>query len=143
MRAIAALIGSAALAGCSAAPLNCQAVLKRGASCALQQRGTLERGTLLACFPFSKPQRIIGSWRSGFETNEFYDGKAFSTGQWPGGTSTTSQTELFIGENGDYSAYDGFFRVDLMGRRSVCGMGLGRDIIVVDRLIAERRVSGP
>src|SRR3954465_1190915 len=84
MRAFAALISSAALAGCSAAPLNCQAVLKRGASCALQQRGTLERGTLLACFPFSKPQRITGSWRSGFETNEFYDGKAFSTGQWPG-----------------------------------------------------------
>lgn len=33
-----------------------------------------DRQMLLACFPFSKPERMEGAWITGFETDSFYEG---------------------------------------------------------------------
>ena len=93
-----------------------------------------DREMLLACFPFSKPEKIEGAWYYGFETNMFYEGKHASLGDL--GVNSAGETSL---QYDPHLPNDGQLRVlqiQLVGRRSRCPMGFPNHIIFVDRVIS-------
>ena len=88
---------------------------------------------LLACFPFSKPEKIAGAWYVGFETNVFVEGQEAKAGEPP------DEGKLASLEYGSDLPNDGRLRalkVQFIGRRSECPMGLPDRMIVVDRMIS-------
>lgn len=130
----------AALAGCqSSPPRDCNQAEKQALQCMERNHGKDGRELLLACFPFSQPERIAGSWAMGFELNAFHEGKRPAASL----AFEGSDTELEIAPEKETaeSLDDGLpklFEVEFVGRRSQCDMGIPRHIIVVDRLVLRR-----
>ena len=99
-----------------------------------------DREMLLACFPFSKPEKIDGAWYVGFETNVFVEGQEAKAGEPPeDGKLAQLEYAYNLPSDGRLRA----LQVELIGRRSKCPMGYPARIIVVDRMIsrAVRSVS--
>jgi len=126
------------LTGCEAGPpQDCKVAHVQGPQCLDRNAGKTERDLLLACFPFSKPERIAGAWVYGFETNEFYEGERASP-EHLGRRSSNTELELEIELGLDSRPQ--VYQVDFVGRRSQCDMGLPAHILLVDRVIAKRKV---
>ena len=136
MRSLLLVISAlVALASCDASPpRDCSVAGKQALQCMSKFGNAHDREMLLACFPFSKPERIEGAWYHGFELNAFYEGahapSAYQGLPGPVGTGLEYDPNLPV---------DGNVRVrqmELIGRRSQCSMGLPEHIIVVDRVIS-------
>jgi hypothetical protein len=99
-----------------------------------------DREMLLACFPFSKPQKIAGAWYVGFETNAFVEDQEAKAGEPPEDGKLAS---LVYASDLPHDGRLRALQVQLIGRRSECPMGYPDRIIVVDRMIsrAVRSVS--
>lgn len=105
---------------------------------------------LLACFPFSKPERMAGAWVSGFETNIFYENERASPTifdklraplQNPNATKHDLEyTALIISgpTPGPHVPIDGqlrVFQMDFVGRRGKCAVGPEHQV-VVDKVLS-------
>lgn len=134
------VLGVAMLTGCNAGPpQDCQVADQQGLQCLNRNAQRSERDALLACFPFSKPERIAGAWVYGFEINLFYERERASPGFLPRKASNTSlDLEADFGLDGRPKVY----QLDFIGRRSQCDMGLPSNILLVDRVILKRSVGG-
>jgi hypothetical protein len=113
-----------------------QEVFEKSAQCYMSNRQS-QRDGLLSCFPFSKPERIAGTWALGFELNEFYEGTTALPDRRPDRQSYTSLIPADAPRVGRGPAY---FHVDFVGRRSLCDMGVPRAIIVVDKFVARQKM---
>lgn len=125
--------------GCGSSPdppQNCKVAEKQAFQCLERNGGKSHREMLLACLPFSKPERISGAWVFGFETNHFFEGEQASL-EHKGRTSTTKlEPGLELGLDTRPKPY----QVEVVGRRSQCDMGFPRNIILVDRVIAKQEL---
>ena len=134
----------AALAAChSRPPSDCAVALKQGLQCGKRVGSGHDREMLLACFPFSKPERIGGAWVFGFEVNRFYEGERASADILKGDVPPPSRKPVAAGNNttlvfnSDVPA-DGklrMFQIDFVGRRAECPITPEREI-VVDRVLS-------
>jgi hypothetical protein len=104
---------------------------------------------LLACFPFSKSERMSGAWAVGWETNSFYEGGKASPDYLrfertpnpdPRDARVTKHAKLFLApKSGPVLPQDGKLRVlqiDFIGRRESCSIVPGEHDIVVDRIVS-------
>ena len=134
------ILWAAVLTGCNAGPpQDCKMAGKQALQCLERNDGKSDRDLLLACFPFSKPERIAGAWVYGFETSEFYEGERASPEHLKGRASDTDlELEVELGLDSRPRVY----QVDFIGRRSQCDMGLPSNILLVDRVISKRSVAG-
>ena len=119
-------------------PRDCETANKQAIQCTNRYSYKDERGMLLGCFPFSKPERISGAWVIGFETNEFYEGERVArslVGKRVGDTQL--EIDIPLRRPGPYPQ---LFQLDFIGRRSLCDMGFPHHIIVVDRILSRREM---
>lgn len=132
------LLLAVGLGSCVESPLpNCNPSREEAFGCLERHRGKSGREMLLACYPFSKPERIEGAWVAGFETNEFYEGEPVSeslVGKRVGDTQLETEIPVRSGP------FPQLHKLDFVGRRSLCDMGFPKSIIVVDRVISRREV---
>jgi hypothetical protein len=104
---------------------------------------------LLACFPFSKTERMSGAWVVGFETNSFYEGAKASADYLrfertpnpdPGDVRVTHHATLVLEpKSGPALPDDGKLRVlqvDFIGRREKCPILPPDHTIIVDRILS-------
>lgn len=128
------VLGVAALSSCKASPApDCRTAVKEGRQCMEQHASDGFGKTLLACFPFSKPESIKGAWVYGFERNQFYEGQRASLDLIQTSRSRVELEAHVILPN------DGRLRVlqmEIIGRRSICEMGVMPNLIVADQVIS-------
>ena len=145
--AVAPLVAAAACH--SGPPSDCNVALKQGIQCMGRAAGH-DREALLACFPFSKPERMSGAWIYGFEANAFYEGGQASTEYLkrysvpPSGSHWFGNTpDLVFNPNLPVDRRLRVFQIDFVGRRGKCPIG-SHGQIVVDRVLAStlRGVTG-
>jgi len=112
-------------------------------SCMERNEAQGEPAMLLACLPFSSPEKIKGVWILGFEKNDFF------AGEWPDEpppVGRVSHTEVVVSKERlerlrSSAPYDALW-VELTGRRSLCRFtGLTPHLIVADNLEVRRRAS--
>ena len=129
------VISAFALASCSSdPPRDCEVASKQALQCLERFRGKTDRELLLGCFPFSLPQRVAGAWVSGFETNEFYEGKKASPSLIHKAVGDTGlQFQMMENHGPSIRVY----QIEFVGRRSQCEMGFPHHTIVVDRVISQ------
>lgn len=133
-----AILALVTLSGCSVEPpQDCKVAFKQGFQCTERYRGKSDREMLLACIPFTKPERITGAWVHGFETNEFYEGESASAALIG---KRIGDTELEIEGADRLGPSRRLFQMDFIGRRSRCDMGFPRHIIIVERIKSQREV---
>jgi hypothetical protein len=127
------------LAACQPrAPLDCASAERQAPGCIERHRvsETSDRDFLLDCFPFSEPERIAGAWVSGFETNEFYEGRVATTSLI---NSDIGGTQLVFEEEALPEVR--LYQLELMGRRSRCAMGFPQHYVIVDEVISRSDVT--
>ena len=131
------LLALASLVSCGPTRVDCShyeapATLR----CMDKNKAKGERAMLLECFPYSKPERIEGTWYYGFELNAFYEGTHAPSAYLglPGPVDTGLEYDPHLPVDGDVRV----LQMELIGRRSQCPMGLPERIIVVDRVISSR-----
>lgn len=128
------LLCFATVAGCKASPpQDCSLAGRQVLQCMEDHIGSDDRALLLACLPFSKPQRISGTWVYGFELNQFFSGQRASS-QFL--RSVESDTSLEVEDDIPNDERRRVFQVDVIGRRSRCDMGVPKHVIVVDRVVS-------
>ena len=93
---------------------------------------------LLECFSFSRPETISGAWVTGFETNEFYEGKRAL----PALVNTqVGETQLQMTGAAQLGPRLRLFQLKLVGRRSSCDMRFPHHLIVVDKVLARQEIG--
>jgi hypothetical protein len=126
------------MASCKAGPpQDCKLATEKGCSVLDRNSWTSEREALLACLPFSKPERVAGAWVYGFETNLFYEGERASR-NFP---LRASNTSLDLEADAKMDGHLRIYQVEIIGRRSQCDMGLPRNVVLVDRIISITNVG--
>lgn len=102
-----------------------------------------ERDQLLACFPFSKPERMSGVWVIGLERSSFFE----NTRRYGPSLEQRYDTWLYV-EDATWkkvapptAPLDQWFHVELIGRRSMCDgmwghMGISPKAVIVDRVLS-------
>lgn len=140
MRSGLVILSLALCTGCGGnpdPPQDCKIAEKQAFQCLERNAGKSDRELLLACFPFSKAERVTGAWVFGFETNYFFEGEQASLEHLNGRTSTT---ELEPGLELGLDTRPKPYQVEFVGRRSQCDMGFPRNIILVDRVISKQEL---
>ena len=118
-------------------PQDCKIAGKEALRCAERNDGRGDLDVLLACFPFSKSEPVVGAWVFGFETNHFFEGEQASPEHLKGRVSATGlEPGLELGLDTRPKAY----QVEFIGRRSRCDMGLPSNIILVEKVISKREL---
>jgi hypothetical protein len=136
----------AALAACHAGPpSDCNKALEQGLECTSRFGSGHDREALLACFPFSKPERMGGAWIYGFEANAFYEGgqaspeylERYSERPRAGSAWFGERPTLLFNPNLPVDGRLRVFQIELMGRRAKCPIAPHGEIIV-DRVLATK-----
>ena len=126
------------LASCEPARVDCgRYETPATLSCMDKHEAKGERAMLLACLPFSQPEKVSGVWVTGFERNAFFEGRHLADGSI---LTEDSDTELVAEEavrsNERYHALE----VELTARRSVCPFTkITPHLIVADRMTVKGR----
>lgn len=143
MRLLSLTLALAALSACDTGPpTDCKVVQRQARDC-LKRFGTHPvRESLLACFPFSKPEEISGAWYVGFELNDFVEGEPPSRREIQPATSNTGTELWFVEPNVPVDGNVRVLQMRLVGRRSECPMYPGH-IIIVDRVISRKLKVAP
>jgi hypothetical protein len=143
MRTGLSILSATLLMGCTSdpsPPQDCKMAEEQGLQCLERNAGKSDRQALLACFPFSPPERISGAWVFGFETNQFYEGEKASAAHL---TDSRSDTALDPGLELGLDNRPRVYQVEFLGRRSKCDMGFPRNLILVERVDSKQYVAGP
>ncbi len=133
-------LSSLILAGCAPAqPLDCKAVARQMLQCTANKGG---QTSFFECQPYSKSQRIKGTFAYDFEFNEFYEGRKISADhawQFP-----ERSTKLLIGKplhldaNGNPKEIVTYLVFE--GRRPLCDLIPEERWLIVDRIISEELI---
>jgi hypothetical protein len=121
-------------AGCKPSPpRDCATARRKALQCLSHRYPGGNHEALLACFPFSKPERIEGAWVEGFEHNQFFEGQRASAAQLRSEAyGTQLETDMPTPSDGRLRA----IQVQFIGRRSLCDMGYSPNVIIVDRFMS-------
>jgi hypothetical protein len=146
MKLALGMIVGAVVASCSASPpTNCEDAEQNLLQCMSEYGPIGSRELLLNCVPYSKSERISGTWAHGFEFNEFYEGEAVSVHD--ALQSQERSVKLLEPENYFEKFKPVPTRVSTIvveGRRPLCNFfpdeAYQESWIVVDRIISERTV---
>ena len=122
-------------------PTDCRVVEKQAIQCMERFGSDQEREMLLACFPFSKPQKISGAWYHGFEIDLFAEGERAVPGRLAPHTKKANYATLAFDPQLPNDGRLRVLQVELIGRRSKCPMGYPDRIILVDRMVSRSIVS--
>lgn len=139
---LAAFIGL--LAACSASPPpDCNEIAKQIPECMGKYADMNSRDILLKCEPYSKPQRIAGTWAHDFEFDEFYEAREIAAEEaWKyrdRSTELLTDAPLMTDAAGVTQATVSY--VIFEGRRPLCDLGGWKNWLIVDRILSERIIE--
>jgi len=123
-------------------PTDCKVVQDQARNCLKRFGDRQVRESLLACFPFSKPEEINGAWYVGFELNDFAEGESPSRRATERAGSGAGTELWFVEPNVPVDGKVRVLQMQLVGRRSECPMYPGH-IIIVDRVISRKLKVAP
>ena len=140
MRGLWAIAGFVSLSACNAGPpSDCNVAIRHLNECVDRFGPDRQREAVLACLPFSKPEKIEGAWYWGFELNAFVEGARASPRNLTPPVNSDTSLEFYD----PHLPVDGRVRVlqvQLIGRRSQCRL-FPDNWIVVDRMLS-RTIRG-
>ena len=119
---------------------DCGAAEARLDACLGANAAKGSRAFLLACIPYSKPQRIAGTWAGDFEYNVFFDGQQVTVDR-----ALSAPTPSVVLEGAPDLEKDSAGRkqttveyIEFDGRRPLCNLDPGHTVLVVDRIVSRR-----
>ncbi len=122
---------------------DCRAAAAKLDGCVKANMDKGARTLLLTCIPYSKPQRIAGTWAGDFEFHPFFDGqevtvdRALSNPQ--PATRLSEDPELATNAAGIPQTTVKYIEFD--GRRPLCDLTPGETVLVVDRIVSARTIG--
>jgi hypothetical protein len=109
-------------------------------------KATIDKGVrvlLLTCIPYSKPQRIAGTWAGDFEFHPFFDGQEVSVDR-----ALSNPQPLTILSDDPQQATNSVGipqttvkYIEFNGRRPLCDLSPGETVLIVDRIVSERIIG--
>lgn len=139
-----------ALFGCAASvptPEECRSLSEHQAVAERCYAGNIETGPYvgdLKCFPFSKAKRLKGIWVTQTEVSVFFANAERVTPSMLGGGGDTWLDAVGAAKHPIDAAWDagpGVFRVEFMGRESLCPTGYGHFGMSPNEVVAEQIIS--